>query len=208
MRTIHRKNGPQCLAQQPQHQDWFAFIGTPCHACVAAILRQEQHGLCCYCEMKVGEKDSHIEHMEPRSENQTRKYDFTNLAMSCNGGMIEHCGHYKDNRARNPDYAWDNNRFVPPHDPMTAELVQYLADGSVVPTEGNLDRGSYLVGYLGLNCPRLSHRRREHARTLIDTLSVQPEPDLVTWLRQYYLETDANGRLDQFYSLSKQILDL
>ena len=203
MRTIHRRNGPKCLAEQPQNQDWFAFIGTPCHAGVAVILRQEQQGLCCYCEMNVNEQNSHIEHMEPRSRNPTREYDFTNLAMSCNGGGNQHCGHYKDNRVRNPDYTWDNNRFVPPHDPMTAKLVQYLADGSVVPTEESPDKGSYLVGYLGLNCPRLSNRRRDHARALIDTLGDQPETGLVIFLRQYYLEADTNGRLDQFYSLSK-----
>ena len=183
-------------------------MGTPCHMSVDAALRREQLGLCCYCEMKVGDNDGHIEHMVPRSADQTRTYDGANLAISCNGGIIKHCGHYKDNRARNPKYAWDNARFVPPHDPMTVKLIQYLPDGSAVPTEEHPGKSTYLIGYLGLNCPRLTYRRQAHARTLINTLGEQPENDLVTLLQQEYLQGDAKGRLKQFYSLSKRILEL
>ena len=207
MRTIQRGPTPQCLAMQPADQDWGGFMGTPCHASVHDSLRQEQHELCCYCEIEIRVNDAHIEHMEPRSQNQSRNYDYTNLALSCNGGTVEHCGHYKDNRKHNTGHTWDCTRFVLPDDPITVSLFFYLPDGYITPTEEDPDTADYLIGYLGLNCARLTHRRREHARALIDTVGDQSEPDLVAWLRQEYLHADGDGRLEQFYSLSKQILE-
>jgi len=85
-------------------------------------------------------------------------------------------------------------------------LFMYLTDGSVAPTEVNEDKASYLIGYLGLTCARLTERRKAHARVLIDSLGYQPEQN-AEFLRQYYLEADNKGRLKQFFSLSKQILE-
>ena len=207
MRTIQRDPIPECLAQQPANQEWRAFMETPCHTSVHKSLEQEQRGLCCYCEIKIGSEDGHIEHMEPRSQNKSRTHDYTNLALSCNGGTIEHCGHYKDNRTYNPEHTWNSTQFVPPHDPVTVKLLRYLPDGSILPTEEDPQRANYLIGYLGLDCARLAHRRREHARNLIDTVGDQPDSNVVAWLQQQYLHADGDGRLKQFYSLSKQILE-
>lgn len=204
MKTITRSAAPACLAGQPQGQDWYTFMGTQCHGDVRQSLRQEQNGLCCYCELEVEDGDEHIEHMEPRGRNQARTYDYFNLAISCNGGHTEHCGHYKDNKS---GHSWDAGRFLPPHDPVTAGLLEYLLDGSVRATSNDPGKASYLIDYLGLGCSRLTDRRRAHSRILIDTLGAQPDQDVVDWLRQEYLQTDANDRLKQFYSLSKQILE-
>jgi uncharacterized protein (TIGR02646 family) len=178
-----------------------------CHAELHRSLRQEQHDLCCYCELAIAEDDGHIEHMEPRCRRSARTYDYSNLAVSCNGGPVEHCGRYKDDRRRNPEHAWDAKRFTPPHDAATASLFGYLPDGSIVATAVDGSRANYLISYLGLNCPRLTERRKQHARDLIDTLSAQPDSDILNWLCQEYLQPDATGRLKQFHSLSKAILE-
>lgn len=204
MKTINRSAEPACIASQPQGQDWYTFMGTQCHDDLRQNLRQEQKGLCCYCELEVEDGDGHIEHMEPRSRNQARTYDYSNLAISCNGGQTEHCGHYKDNKS---GHSWDAARFLPPHDPATVELFDYLLDGSVQAADKDQERASYLIAYLGLDCARLTDRRRAHARNLIDTLGAQPDQDVVDWLHQEYLQSDPNDRLKQFYSLSKQILE-
>jgi uncharacterized protein (TIGR02646 family) len=204
MKTITRSAEPACLAGQPHGQDWRTFMLTACHGDLHQNLRQEQKGLCCYCELEVEDGNGHIEHMEPRSRNQARTYDYSNLAISCNGGHTEHCGHYKDNRS---GHTWDAGRFLPPHDPQTAGLFEYLLDGSVQATAEDPAKASYLIKYLGLDCSRLTDRRREHARSLVDTLGDQPPQDLVIWLRGEYLHADPNDRLKQFYSLSKQILE-
>jgi uncharacterized protein (TIGR02646 family) len=207
MRTIQREVAPTCLGQQPDHQEWCNFIGTACHAILHNSLRSEQRGLCCYCETEVADHEGHIEHMEPRCRNQARTYDYANLALSCNGGRVEHCGHHKDNRESNPHYAWDAARFLPPHDPVTAALFQYLPHGSIAPTTVETAKASYLIGYLGLDCARLNERRKQHARNLIDTLGNQPDPAIVNWLRQDYLQVDVNGLLKPFHSLSRAILE-
>lgn len=204
MKTITRSAELACVADQPQGQDWYTFMRTQCHGDLRQNLWQEQKGLCCYCELEVEDGDGHIEHMEPRSRNQARTYDYSNLAISCNGGHTEHCGHYKDNKS---GHSWDARRFLPPHDPVAAELFEYLLDGSVQATTKDPAKASYLINYLGLDCSRLTDRRRAHARMLIDILGDQLDQDLIDWLRQEFLQTDANDRLKQFYSLSKQILE-
>lgn len=207
MKTIQRNVAPACLADQPRSQDWYDFMRTPCHVAVDSSLRQEQQGLCCYCELPIELGDSHIEHMEPRSENGGRTYDYANLAISCNGGRLEHCGRYKDDRKRNPNYRWDRAKFSCPHDPATASLFAYLPDGSIAATTSDAAKAEYLIGYLGLHSPRLNERRREHAREIIDTLGDDPDAEVIDWLRGEYLQVDANGCLKQFYSLSKAILE-
>ena len=49
---------------------------------------------------------------------------------------------------------------------------------------------------LGLDCARLTERRRTHARRISTTLGDATNPDLVASLRQLYLRPDANGRLE------------
>ena len=204
MKTIVRLAEPACLSDQPSNQDWRTFMLTSCHGELHQTLRQEQKALCCYCELEVQDGNGHIEHMEPRSCNKTRVYDYSNLAISCNGGITEHCGHYKDNCS---GHSWDAGSFLPPHDPETSHLFSYLQTGSVRATDRDPERALYLIGYLGLECARLRERRRTHAEILIDFLGSQPNQELSEWLCQYYLQTDANDRLKQFYSLSKQILE-
>jgi uncharacterized protein (TIGR02646 family) len=99
MRTIARNpNPPECLAEQPPGRDWYAFMQTECHRLVGESLRSEQHHLCCYCESAIAAEDSHIEHMAPRRTNPGHDYDYANLAASCDGGTVEHCGRFKDDR--------------------------------------------------------------------------------------------------------------
>jgi len=203
MRTIQRNAPPDCLARQPKNQPWSEFKGSECHNDLDATLRIEQQGLCCYCEHQVEDIDGHIEHLEPRWRNQARTYDHVNLALSCNGGNAKHCGHYKDNRPRNPNYEWDAARFSSSHDKETSLLFSYLLDGSINPTPVDKDKSLFLIGYLGLDCSRLIDRRHQHAQVLIDTLGEEPSPDIVTWLRDTYLQPDTNGHLKQFYSISK-----
>lgn len=211
MRTIARTTPPACLDAQPAHQPWDAFAGQPCHAAVTTALREEQHQLCCYCESELLDGDCHVEHVEPRSANPGRTYDYDNLAASCNGGAIEHCGHFKDNHHRNRSHRYDPARFVPPHDTRVTNLFRYRLDGSLDATEeldANLAASaSYMIGYLGLGCPRLTERRKAHARELMAMIGDASDSSLVAWARDFYLQPGGDGRLRKFFSLSKAILE-
>lgn len=186
-------------------------MGTPCHQQAGHSLRAEQSHLCIYCESEIAEDNSHIEHMVPRSVRQGHDYDYANLAASCDGGAVEHCGRFKDDRHKNPGYQYDPNLFCLPHDPGTVDLFQYLPNGSVTPTTGlsthDIQKANFMIGYLGLQCARLTGRRREHARQLIDTLGTNPNPALIAWAVNYYMNPDPENRLRQFSSLSKKILN-
>ena len=210
MKTISKTVQPTCLAQQPAGQDWYAFMLTPCHRLVGDSLRQEQQFLCCYCETEIVEDDSHIEHLVPRSFQNSRTYDYSNLAASCNGGAVDHCGHYKDNRHRNTTCRYDESRFCYPHDPNTCRLFSYLPNGDVIPAQGlshqEQDKAQYMIGYLGLTCSRLSGRRHSHAKRLIQTLGANPAAELVQWAIGYYLNANADGKLKAFISLSRALL--
>ena len=63
---------------------------------VRARLYTDQHGLCCYCYVRIAnDHTSHIEHVEPQS-NENR-FDWENLALTCEGGNQSgapaHCDH-------------------------------------------------------------------------------------------------------------------
>lgn len=212
MRTIIRNpNPPSCLANQPSNQSWEVFMETPCHRDVSDSLHAEQHFLCCYCESSVGGPDGHIEHMAPRKASPTATYRYDNLAISCNGGSIEHCGHFKDNSHKNPFHSYDPAVFSRPHDAETVRFFRYLPNGDIVPSEGlspaERDRAEYMIGYLGLASSRLQSRRRSHARTIIDTLGSNPDEALLDWARNYFLEIGDDSQLREFHSLSRGLLE-
>lgn len=212
MRTITRNpNPPACLALQGPGQEWRDFMGTPCHQQVGDSLRTEQHHVCCYCEVEIEADECHIEHMVPRSISPGQNYNYANLAASCNGGAVEHCGRFKDDRHHNPRHSYNPNLFSLPHAPGTVALFQYLPNGSVTPAIGlnaqDFQKADYMIGYLGLQCPRLTGRRHAHASQLIDTLGANPDPAIVQWAIDYYLTPDSQNRLQQFASLSRKILN-
>ncbi len=206
MKTIQRNIPPACLERQPVTQSWEAFAGTLCHTELSLGLIHEQSGLCCYCESLATDGAGHIEHMEPRSKNPKRTYDATNLAISCNGGTAQHCGHFKD-AGHNGNYSWDSGRFSYPHDPATCSLFSYDNLGNVNPSDYHPVKAGYMIGYLNLNCPSLVQRRHSHAISLIETLGEQPEPNTISLLCDYYLKPDTRGCLQPYYSLSQAILN-
>jgi uncharacterized protein (TIGR02646 family) len=211
MRTITRNlHPPACLAGQPPGQDWGTFMQTDCHRRVGESLRTEQHHVCCYCETPITAEDCHIEHMAPRSASPGHDYNYQNLAASCGGGKIEHCGRFKDDRHHNPACCYDAVLFCLPHDTPTCYLFRYLPNGDIV-VAPDLDaadqkKAEYMIRYLGLCCPSLTGRRRKHARDLINTLGPKPDPETTTWAAEYYLHPNQDGKLQPFHSLSRTIL--
>ncbi|MBI5562443.1 MAG: TIGR02646 family protein [Deltaproteobacteria bacterium] len=207
MRTIIKDQHPLCLDHQPACQDWDDFNRnqSACYRQVGEVLRKEQAYLCCCCDSKIDKDKSLIEHLVPRSIKPRLIYDYSNLAVSCNGGADanRHCGHYRGN-------GYDAARFSSPHDPATARLFRYLSDGSVIPVNG-LDgngqaKANYMIELLNLNCPLLKGRRHSHAQGLIGTLGEAPDDEILQWAGDCYLRPDANGALHEFFSVSREVL--
>jgi uncharacterized protein (TIGR02646 family) len=211
MRTIrHTATPPACLRKQPPNQSWDDFSRTPCHREVGTSLRIEQHHVCCYCELELRDGGSHIEHMEPRKAKPSRTYEYDNLAASCNGGTVEHCGHFKDDR-RNRDFCYDPTLFSSPHDEATTRLFRYRLDGSIDLADGldtaSMAKATYMIRYLGLECVRLTYRREKHWRDVAEALGDGSDTETLQCLKDYYLTPGDGDRLQQFYSVSKTVLD-
>ncbi|MBE8567689.1 retron system putative HNH endonuclease [Vibrio sp. OPT20] len=67
------------------------------------IIKKEQSNRCIYCECSVTVNTSHVEHVVPRSKDDNGVFDYSNLAVSCEGKThnppsdpkFYNCGHEK-----------------------------------------------------------------------------------------------------------------
>lgn len=136
-------------------------------------LLEEQFQLCCYSELRADQENLgyHIEHVENKSQNPQRTFDYSNLAASALDSANDLSefkvlqqevfgGHAAGKRQ------WvDMARFVSCHQPDCARYFFYLSDGRVVPAEGlnpsDQDRARYTIDLLNLNSPYLITRRQQ-----------------------------------------------
>lgn len=107
-------------------------------AMVTECLMHEQYGLCAYSEIrpdKVG-LGTHIEHMEPKSKNPSRTFDYRNLILSAlsSEDLLSRSkddifgGHAKLSK-------YDSSLFVSCLNPICSEHFVYLLNGEVEPSK-------------------------------------------------------------------------
>lgn len=177
---------------------------------VKVSLQAEQQHLCCYCETGFDVADSHIEHFQPRNGPYgvpTLTFDYANLGCSCNGGTERnrHCGHHKSQE-------YDLSRFVNPSAEDSGRLFAYTVDGGIggIPGLSPTDqaRVHYMIRTLNLGCPRLANMRRSHAvglQTAIQGMIDAGAIDDIDDLALSYLTSNNDGKLQPFFSVSRQI---
>ncbi len=110
---------------------------------------------CVYCEKAVGQDDSHIEHIRPKSVFKKYEQDYSNLSVSCgkDGGSDRTCGHYKAN-----SYADD---FIHPAEDDPASFMTYeIMTGKIVPLSDDGKRAEYTINLLNLNHNKLVRFRK------------------------------------------------
>lgn len=183
---------------------------------VLQFLLDEQYQLCCYSELRADEEGlgHHIEHVENKSQNPPRTFDYSNLAASALDsindlsafkaqGLEVFGGHAPDKQQ-----ACDINRFVSCHQPDCWRFFAYLSDGRVVPTLTlnalEQDRAQYTIDTLNLNSPYLITRRRQWWDEL-DALF--QEHTAKAWNLADLAAVDLipiNNRLSRFFSLTRQ----
>lgn len=142
-------------------------------ACVLQLLLEEQHQLCCYSELRADEEGLgyHIEHVENKSRNPQRTFDYANLAasaldsraglrsLSAKGeGLF---GGHSPGKQSDCDMA----RLVSCFQLDCSRYFAYLSDGRVIPSvilnATDQDRAQYTIDLLNLNSPFLVTRRRQ-----------------------------------------------
>jgi uncharacterized protein (TIGR02646 family) len=140
-------------------------------------LLEEQYRLCCYSELRA-DLDGlgyHIEHVENKSQNPQRTFDYTNLAASAlstesltsfvaTQATVQQPKSIFGGHAPGKQNAVDMQRFVSPHQVDCSRFFAYLSDGRIIPANGldhiDTDRAQYTVDLLNLNSPYLLIQRR------------------------------------------------
>ncbi|MDI9349845.1 MAG: TIGR02646 family protein [Candidatus Symbiobacter sp.] len=199
MRLIQRGPTPNCLNNVNPRENWHNFTNSQCYDLLCAALFAEQQGICVYCEQKIhlDNKNCHIEHLQPRSRDQSRSFDYLNLALSCNHAT--HCGHYKDNQ-------WHKNFFIPPYDPEINGLFRYNLDGKMISSGKDDEKANFMIECLGLNDEKLQKKRYKIIKVMLDYLKIKMDSEIIAFLQKNFIEPDNDNLLPNFPSLARSVL--
>lgn len=201
------------LAPQQATSRWHSFA----HKLqVQQYLLVEQYRLCCYSELRADEEGLgyHIEHVENKSQNPRRTFDYTNLAASAlssvndlqvfNAQGDEVFGGHALGKMDSVDMV----RFVSCHQPDCHRFFAYLSDGRVVRSDElsaqDADKADYTITLLNLNSPYLITRRRQWWAELDQLFEDHQTKD---WNLADLARVDlvpVNSSLSRFFSLTRQ----
>lgn len=167
---------------------------------VKSALTREQGGICCYCERRLLENDSHIEHCKPQHRDDVDPLDFSNMICSCQNrikkGEPRHCGNLKDD--------WfDEDLFITPLLPECEEAFSYSGDGHIVSAHG-LESEIQTIKKLGLDLPKLCDLR---AQVLSPFLEDDLEEEELKEFVVGYLRKNADGKFNEFWTMINGIFN-
>ncbi|VVB90831.1 Uncharacterised protein [uncultured archaeon] len=156
-------------------------------------LMKEQGYICCYCERRLTNDDSHIEHFTPQSNPGVDGLDYTNMLCSCQDklkqGEPRHCGNLKDN--------WfDGELLVSPLDPECERRFIYTADGKIHPAIISDDAAITTIQRLGLNIPKLNALREKAIEPFLDEMDEQELSRFVVG----FLIRNSDGMFGEFWT--------
>ncbi|ECI3493999.1 TIGR02646 family protein [Salmonella enterica subsp. salamae] len=178
------------------------------------LLLNEQYHLCCYSEIRADLRGLgyHIEHVENKSQQPVRTFDYQNLAASAldseNGlhqfGINAFGGH-----SRGKQEAVDMAKFIHCHIPDCSRYFAYLSDGRIVPADGlnaqEMESAEYTIDLLNLNSGFLQTERRNHWEELEQFFDEHIEKDWdLHQLLQLELVPSSDHKLHEFFSITRQ----
>jgi uncharacterized protein (TIGR02646 family) len=130
------------------------------------ILHCEQNNLCIYCESKItiDKKDSHFEHIKPKSLNIDKlTFDYNNIVVSCNGTTFNqsddekpyNCGHKKEAK-------YEKYKFLDPTKNKDIRLyfIYDYDDFKIYSSDKDSVKAEYMIDILQLNSSRLVNARK------------------------------------------------
>ncbi|MDF1580041.1 MAG: TIGR02646 family protein [Desulfuromonadales bacterium] len=179
------------------NEDWqptYSVLSGDTKRVVKEALMAEQCHICCYCERRLSEDDSHIEHFRPQSDPVVDPLDFGNLLCSCQvqvkKGEPRHCGNLKED--------WfDPDLLVSPVDSSCEERFVFEGDGLIKPAAEQDAAAAETIKKLGLDIPKLNSLRRKVIEPFLDDrLSNEEFQAFVSG----YLDKDTAGRFGEFWT--------
>lgn len=161
---------------------------------VKQALMDEQGYICCYCERRLMDGDSHIEHFRPQNDPQADSLDYANLLCSCQAqiekGDPRHCGNRKDD--------WfDEQLLISPLGSNCAVRFAYSGDGEIRPANLADHSARETIERLGLGIPKVNALRKKAIEPFLDDELSALE------MRQFvsgYLQKDAQGMFGEFWT--------
>jgi len=199
MKYIVKQQEPQPFSQWKAlaNDDWqptYSVLSGETKKAVKDALMVEQGYICCYCECRLADNDSHIEHFRPQSDSSVDPLDFSNMLCSCQNqlkkGDPRHCGNLKA--------GWfDAALLISPFDPECEIRFSYNGDGSIRHADVNDLPAKETILMIGLNIPKLRDLRKKAIEPFLDgALSTEEVRRFVTG----YLEMDNQGMFGEFYT--------
>jgi len=136
---------------QRKYGTWDKFAGSDEHKQLGTALYERQSNYCAYCTRYLKEKrDGHIEHLERRSDNSKRTFDWTNMFFSCNDPGS--CGKYKDTKK----VRFDPKDIVDPSVEDPSDFFCFDAVGLIRARKGTGQlRAEETIRVFNLNAPKL-----------------------------------------------------
>ena len=157
-------------------------------------LMKEQGHICCYCERRLTDEDSHIEHFKPQSEKDVNPLDYANMLCSCQNqlkeGVPKHCGHSK------ADW-FDNDLLISPLDGDCEGRFAYTADGKIHPASGSDDAATMTIEKLKLDIEILNDFRKKAIEPFLD--KDLDEQDFFKFV-DGYIKTNSDDTFNEFWT--------
>lgn len=179
------------------NEDWqpdYAHLSGEIKRVLKEALMSEQGHICCYCERRLIDDDSHIEHFRPQSNPTVDPLDYYNLLCSCQNqikkGEPRHCGNLKN--------GWfDSHLLVSPLDPGCENRFAFTGDGSIRAAADPDKAASKTIEKLGLDIPKLNALRAQAIEPFLDDeLSHEEMRAFISG----YLRKDTLGHFSEFWT--------
>jgi uncharacterized protein (TIGR02646 family) len=220
MRRIHKnridvglqkeqEKGAPLTASEAEKR-WRRYRRQGCKAETRSLLLEEQLSLCAYTELALYNfrYGCHIEHIEPKSLNPARTFEYQNVVVSAldSDSLSRFAkadrfgGHFKG-----IDY--DPAMFISPLMPDCHRYFEYLSNGRVEPAQDlsvqDQSRANYTINLLNLNAPFLVNlRRRWLIEIEYEIEQLLEDESALRQLAECEL-CDTGGRLRGFHSAAK-----
>ncbi len=204
MKYIEKEDEPSAFTDWKSlaNEDWqptYTDLPGDIKAPVKRALANEQGSICCYCERRLTDVDSHIEHFRPQSDPAVDPLDFNNMLCSCQNrlkkGEPRHCGNLKED--------WfDKDLLISPLNPGCETFFAYSADGEIRPANQIDEAAKTTIMKLGLNIDKLIDLRKNAiAPFLDDSLS---DADCISFI-EGYLKRNSDGLFPEFFTTFRHL---
>jgi uncharacterized protein (TIGR02646 family) len=216
------------FANAPTPPGWNEFKRAPeRREPVKARLREDQRGLCAYCENRLVPEDESVEHFVARASDHARELDWTNLLLCCAGGerplpedLPDAGTRYDPNSPKTCGHAKLANSLpiLNPLDiPAFPRLFRFSSEtGAIHPDDDNclaagLDANlaRQTITVLGLDASRLNRARLSVLDELLNQLATDGDATAFTSARAQEIAAEqipATGTLPSFFTTIRWIL--